>query len=46
MDAETAKKNAPQGGIFSLAVQNLPHHKPPKVLIGKQIKHLRFNSSF
>jgi hypothetical protein len=31
---------------LGLAVQNLPHHKPPKVLIGKQIKHLRFNSSF
>jgi len=26
--------------------QNIRHHKPPKFLMGKQIKHLGFNASF
>jgi len=46
MDAETAKKNAPQGGIFSLAEQNMLHHKPPKFPKDKPIKHLGFKSAF
>jgi hypothetical protein len=31
---------------IDLAAQNIPHHKPPKFLMGKQIKHLGFGSSF
>ena len=29
-----------------LAGQNIPHHKPPKFLMGTQIKHLVSGSSF
>ncbi len=29
-----------------LAAQNIPHHKLPKILMGKQIKHLVSSSSF
>jgi hypothetical protein len=29
-----------------LAAQNIPHHKPPKFSMGKQIKHLVSSSSF
>ena len=32
--------------VFVLAGQNILHHKPPKFLMGKQIKHLGFGSSF
>jgi hypothetical protein len=29
-----------------MAGQKIPDHKPPKMLIDKQIKHLGFNSTF
>jgi hypothetical protein len=32
--------------IDILAAQNIPHHKPPKILMSKQIKHLVSSSSF
>ena len=32
--------------VFVLAEQNMLHHKPPKFLMGKQIKHLVSRSSF
>jgi len=37
-----------QSGIFKgyLAGQNIRHHKLPKFLMGKQIKHLVSSSSF
>jgi hypothetical protein len=31
---------------FSLAGQNIRHHKPPKFLMDKQIKYLGSNASF
>jgi hypothetical protein len=35
-----------RAGIDILAGQNTPQHKPPKFLMGKQIKHLVSSSSF
>jgi len=32
--------------VFVLAGQKIPDHKPPKMLIDKQIKHLGSGSSF
>jgi hypothetical protein len=32
--------------VFVLAGQNKLHHKPPQFLMGKQIKHLGYGSSF
>ena len=32
--------------VFVLAGQTIRHHKPPKFLMGKQIKHLVSSSSF
>jgi hypothetical protein len=44
--AGKSKKSA-ERRIFmeSLAEHNIRHHKPPKFLIGKQIKHLVTGSS-
>ena len=32
--------------VFVLAAQNIPHHKPTKFLMDKQIKRLVYGSSF
>ena len=37
---------AREGLGFVLAAKNIRHHKPPKFLMGKQIKHLGSSSSF
>jgi hypothetical protein len=46
-DCEQETKK-PRKGLFHwlLAGQNMLHHKPPKFLMGKQIKHLVSSSSF
>jgi len=45
--SELSKKIAPQfSEAIYLAGQTTLHHKPPKILMGKQIKHLVSSSSF
>jgi hypothetical protein len=47
-ERKVEKKKARETDLtgFALAGRNILHHKPPKFLMGKQIKHLVSSSSF